>query len=108
MPRTYDQQDSLGSIERPSIPPCTGSSIQQRSYPKVDMVNKPTHYNSGKIECIEALDSATVNLQGIEAVCTANVIKYMWRWKQKNGTEDLKKAQWYLNKLIELQGEQDG
>ena len=42
----------------------------------------------------------TKQLQGIEAVSTANVIKYLWRWKFKNGLEDLRKAQWYLNHLI--------
>ena len=62
----------------------------------VDMVNKPPHYTRGGIECIEALASATNDLQGIEAVCTANAIKYLWRWKHKNGVEDLRKARWYL------------
>jgi hypothetical protein len=65
-----------------------------------DNVNHPSHYTSGEIECIDALESATVNLSGIEAVCTANAIKYLWRWKRKNGIEDLKKAQWYIDKLI--------
>lgn len=64
-----------------------------------DNIN-PQHYSSGKVECIEALESATQNLTGIEAVCTANVIKYLWRWKQKNGVEDLNKARWYLDRLI--------
>ena len=59
-----------------------------------DNVNHPSHYTQGGVECIDALQAATVNLQGIEAVCTANAIKYLWRWKQKNGEEDLKKAQW--------------
>lgn len=68
-----------------------------------DMVNHPSHYTSGKIECIDALESATEGLTGIEAVCTANAIKYLWRWKRKNGTEDLKKAKWYIDKLIEKQ-----
>lgn len=68
-----------------------------------DNVNHPTHYTSGKIECIDALESATTGLTGIEAVCTANVIKYLWRWKQKNGTEDLRKARWYLDRLIAVQ-----
>lgn len=68
-----------------------------------DMVNHPPHYTAGKVECIDALDAATVNLKGIEAVCTANVIKYLWRWKQKNGIEDLKKARWYLDRLIKQQ-----
>jgi len=67
---------------------------------KKDAVN-PQHYKKGKIECIAALESATVGKTGIEAVCTANVIKYLWRYEEKNGIEDVKKAQWYLNKLIE-------
>lgn len=68
-----------------------------------DNVNHPSHYTQGGIECIEALEAATVNLKGIEAVCTANAIKYLWRWKEKNGKEDLKKAIWYIKKLIEKQ-----
>ena len=72
-----------------------------------DKVNHPTHYTGGKIECIDAIESATVNLTGIEAVCTGNAIKYLWRWKHKNGAEDLHKAKWYINRLIEsLGGEQ--
>ena len=43
-----------------------------------DVVNKPRHYNQGGIECIDALKAATVSKTGIEAVCTANVIKYLW------------------------------
>lgn len=64
-----------------------------------DPVN-PSHYKAGKVECIDALEAATIGLFGIEAVCTANVIKYLWRWKFKGGVEDLKKARWYLNRLI--------
>lgn len=66
-----------------------------------DMVNHPTHYTGGKIECINALESAVTDLIGIEAVCTANAIKYLWRWKHKNGKQDLQKAVWYINKLME-------
>lgn len=66
-----------------------------------DMVNHPAHYTAGGIECIDALKAATVGLEGIQAVCTANAIKYLWRWKFKNGAEDLKKAIWYINRLIE-------
>lgn len=64
-----------------------------------DNIN-PTHYKSGKVECIDALESATVNKEGIEAVCVANVIKYLWRYESKGGIEDCKKAKWYLDKLI--------
>lgn len=65
-----------------------------------DMVNHPSHYTQGGIECIDALEAATSGLTGIEAVCTANAIKYLWRWKQKNGIEDLEKARWYINRMI--------
>lgn len=72
-----------------------------------DSVNHPEHYTGGKVECIDALESATTDLQGIEAVCTANAIKYLWRWKHKNGVEDLKKAIWYINRLIQKVGKND-
>lgn len=65
-----------------------------------DIINHPQHYTAGKVECIDALEAATESLSGIEAVCTANAIKYLWRWRHKNGVEDLKKARWYLDKLI--------
>lgn len=67
-----------------------------------DKVN-PSHYRQGKVECIDALEAATINLQGLDAVCTANAIKYMWRWKEKGGIEDLKKAMWYIEKIITSQ-----
>lgn len=66
-----------------------------------DNVNHPSHYTQGGIECIEAIKAATCTKRGIEAVCVANVIKYLWRCEEKNGIEDMEKAQWYLNKLIE-------
>lgn len=65
-----------------------------------DNVNHPSHYCQGKVECIDALEAATTHLMGIEAVCTANAIKYLWRWKSKNGVQDLEKAKWYIDKLI--------
>ena len=69
-----------------------------------ERVNHPPHYNAGGIECIDALEAATNGLQGIEAFCTANAIKYLWRWKLKNGEEDLQKAVWYINRLIQRAG----
>lgn len=77
------------------------------SHKNAGMVNHPTHYTSGKIECIDAIESAVCELKGIEAVCTANAIKYLWRWKQKNGAEDLKKATWYIERLLK-EVEKDG
>jgi hypothetical protein len=72
----------------------------------MDNINHPIHYTGGKVECIDALEAATSELKGIDAVCTANAIKYLWRWKKKNGIEDLKKAKWYIEKMI-LEGEKE-
>ena len=71
-------------------------------FPTEDNVNHPKHYISKNgIETIDVIDAWTEGLEGIIAVDTANVIKYISRWHKKNGIEDLKKAQWYLNHLIE-------
>jgi len=70
---------------------------------KDDMVNSPPHYNKAGIECIDAIRAATGD--GYEYYLQGNIIKYLWRYRYKNGTEDLKKAQWYLDKLIEEHNE---
>ncbi len=68
-----------------------------------DMVNHPDHYISREgLEVIDVIEAFTEGLDGIKAVCTGNVIKYICRWQHKNGLEDLKKAQWYLNHLIDI------
>lgn len=67
--------------------------------PKDDMVQHPSHYTQGGIECLDAIKAATVDKQGIEAVCVANVIKYTWRFKKKNGLQDIDKALFYLKYL---------
>lgn len=66
-----------------------------------DIVNHPPHYKSKLgLETIDVIEAFTEDLTGYEAVDTGNVIKYICRWKKKNGLQDLKKAQWYLNRLI--------
>lgn len=65
-----------------------------------DVVNHPKHYNQSGIECIDAIKAATG--VGYEYYLQGNILKYIWRYQYKNGVEDLKKAQWYLNKLIEV------
>lgn len=68
---------------------------------KTNNIN-PNHYKAGKIECIDAIESAVINKPGNEAVCVANVIKYLFRYESKNGIEDVYKSQWYLNRLINI------
>lgn len=71
------------------------------------LINHPSHYNQGKIECIDAMVSA----YGKEAVmdfCLCNAMKYIWRMPYKNKgntSEDLHKAIWYLNKYLDLETE---
>ena len=66
-----------------------------------DMVNHPSHYaDHCSIECIDAIELALGD-DGTVNYCIGNVIKYLWRCKFKNGVEDLNKAEWYLNRLLE-------
>ena len=67
-----------------------------------DMVAHPPHYQSETgLEVIDVIEAFTFDLKGIEATDTGNILKYICRWPHKNGLEDLKKARWYLNHLIE-------
>ena len=65
-----------------------------------DVVNKPSHYNSGGVECIEAIE-ASMELEAFQGYLKGNILKYIWRMSYKGkALEDCKKSQWYLNKLI--------
>ena len=66
-----------------------------------DMVNHPSHYISETgMEVIDVIEAFTFDLKGIEATDTGNIIKYICRWKNKNGVQDLEKAKWYIEHLI--------
>lgn len=65
------------------------------------MVAHPPHYQSETgLEVIDVIEAFTFDLKGIEATDTGNIIKYICRWKHKNGLQDLEKAKWYLEHLI--------
>ena len=64
-------------------------------------VTKPSHYADKKIEVISYIQD-TLTPDGMEGYCIGNVIKYVSRYKKKNGVEDLKKARYYLNRCIEM------
>ena len=75
--------------------------IEQRgkeAYGNVDMVNNPPHYNQAGIECLDAIRAATN--EGYEYYLQGNILKYLWRYRYKNGVEDLNKAKFYLERLI--------
>lgn len=65
-----------------------------------DAVNKPSHYASGDIECIDAI-KAQMSAEEFQGYLRGNVVKYMWRWRDKGGLESLRKARWYLERLIQ-------
>lgn len=65
------------------------------------MVSHPAHYQSKTgLEVFDVIEAFTSDLEGIEAFDAGNIIKYICRWKNKNGLQDLKKAREYLDHLI--------
>ena len=67
-----------------------------------EMVDHPSHYNMGKYECLDVVKELVKDMKGIEATLFFNAFKYLWRYKQKNGLQDLKKCEFYLKELISL------
>ena len=67
----------------------------------IDMVNHPPHYNQSNVECIDAIE-AQLTTEEFRGYLKGNVAKYMWRERHKGGIESLKKAKWYLSRLIGL------
>lgn len=78
------------------------AEVARQELKGVDNVNNPSHYNKGGIECIDAIQSSMTK-EAFAGYLKGNVQKYMWRYENKGGVESLQKAQWYLNKLIEVE-----
>ena len=78
--------------------------IDEDPMPIMDVVHKPPHYNNAGIECIDAMEAMVegADVAPHAAYCWQNSFKYLWRWPYKDKPiEDLKKARWYLDRLIE-------
>ena len=74
----------------------------------VDVVNSPPHYTAGGIEAIDAIEAALSD-EGFRGALKANVLKYMWRYEKKaDPVADLRKARWYLDRLIAAQEKMRG
>ena len=66
-----------------------------------DLVNQPPHYRAGDVECIEAIEAALGD--GYRYYLQGSIIKYIWRYEHKgNPEQDLRKADWYLERLIDI------
>ena len=76
-----------------------GLDLPEGQQSSEDFVSHPTHYTQGSIETIEYMESC-LSEEEFCGGCKMNVLKYVSREKHKNGLEDLKKARWYLDRLI--------
>jgi len=94
---TYQVQNVCFGVTWVSKQICKPVEPEAVEQPTSDPVN-PSHYKQGGIECIEAIKAALG--VGFIAYLWGNILKYLWRWENKNGIEDLKKARWYLDRLI--------
>jgi|TARA_B100001939_G_scaffold120216_1_gene104271 hypothetical protein len=72
-----------------------------------DKVNHPEHYNQGTIECIDAIE-AMLSHEEFVGYLRGNSLKYRWRFRYKNGIEDLRKAEWYERRLLKVLEDKDG
>ena len=81
--------------------------IENETSNGTDTVNHPSHYSSGKYECIEVMKEV-FGVEKVKAFCELNAFKYMWRSNKKNGTEDLKKARFYTDYLINMEDVNNG
>ena len=68
---------------------------------KEDLVNSPPHYNKGAIECIDAIEAMLTHEEYV-GYLRGNSLKYRWRFRYKNGIQDLEKAEWYEQRLMEI------
>ena len=90
-----------GLIGKPEQPEINFVKVERNDEvePTNDAVQHPSHYTQGGIECIEAI-RASMTADGFCDYCKGNIIKYIWRWRDKGGAEDLRKASVYLDWLI--------
>lgn len=97
--------DSIGLCCFKQEPPIWAFGTADEATPP-DMVNKPAHYVKGNMECIDFIRAIVSDLTPYEAYCLGNVVKYLWRFKDKNGVIDLDKAVRYIEFLKEAQGDE--
>ena len=96
--RSFDTKDATCTLVKPLPEPPPEGRFDWG--PKGDVVNKPSHYTHGEIECIDAID-AMLGREGSFRHYEATILKYIWRWRYKGGVESLRKARWYLERLID-------
>ena len=96
--------DSLGGSDFPCVE-CKDNYSKWEPLGAGDAVQHPSHYNHGKYECIEVMVE-NFGKEAVQHFCLLNAFKYVWRTNYKNGVEDVKKAMFYLDYYLKLEGEE--
>lgn len=108
MVNTYDITDddnyTYYDVTERDLKGVTGA-VKQNDEKIYDNVEHPAHYETGKYECIEVMEEV-FGPDAVKDFCLCNAFKYVYRTNRKNGVEDLKKAQWYINRYLKLSGEE--
>lgn len=102
MSQIRKEKNGKAEVKAEPKPAKKAEKLNGQAKKKVDMVNHPPHYKQGKFETIDVIMDVTQHLGGREGYLVGNIIKYLSRYHFKNGVEDVEKAQWYLNKLLEV------
>tara|TARA_R110000822_G_scaffold43512_7_gene117383 strand:- start:1192 stop:1635 length:444 start_codon:yes stop_codon:yes gene_type:complete len=93
--------DCEWEVIKDSIDDATEEEWSEVGKKLLDEVNKPEHYNTGAVECIDAIQ-ATLSAEEFQGYCRGNTLKYLWRCMYKGKSrQDLEKAQWYLDRLLD-------
>ena len=80
---------------------CWAREVPQDETEAADVVNHPSHYETGKFECFDVMVEA-LGVETVKGFCIGNAFKYLYRHKRKNGDEDIKKAAWYIDRYLTL------
>ena len=102
-----ETSDTLNMECKDGVCPVPWAVKEEAPVVQQDEVNHPPHYTDGEIECIEAIE-ASLTPEEFRGYCKGNLMKYGWRERLKGGTKSLKKAQWYLDRLIQFDEAQNG
>ena len=95
MALTHKYNEEWGDDQRMNIIGQNGNTGEH-----YDTVNSPSHYTQGDIECIDAI-AAALNPDEFRGYLKGNILKYTWRERQKDGETSMRKAQWYINRLLD-------
>ena len=101
----FERHPDLCEVAYEKVIECTKSQETPEEEPTVDMVNHPSHYTQGGMECIDEM-ILIFGKQAVANFCVCNAWKYRKRAMFKNGQEDIDKSDWYINKFKELQDEE--